>query len=134
VQATWNLLEPSAGDALVRAHAAGVGVLVKEALANGRLTGRAEAYDEPAAHGEAVRATAREAQELGVTIDALAIAVVLAQPWADCVLSGAVRVEQLESNLKALDVDMPADVLARLRRLAMPPTKYWAHRAASPWT
>jgi aryl-alcohol dehydrogenase-like predicted oxidoreductase len=40
VQATWNLLEPSAGSALTEAHAAGIGVIIKEALANGRLTGR----------------------------------------------------------------------------------------------
>ena len=38
VQATWNLLEPSAGPALQAAHDAGMGVIVKEALANGRLT------------------------------------------------------------------------------------------------
>ena len=36
VQATWNLLEPSAGPALQAAHAAGMGVIIKEALANGR--------------------------------------------------------------------------------------------------
>ena len=40
VQATWNLLERSAGDALRSAHDAGMGVIVKEALANGRLTAR----------------------------------------------------------------------------------------------
>ena len=40
VQATWNLHERSAGDALARAHAAGLEVYVKEALANGRLTAR----------------------------------------------------------------------------------------------
>jgi aryl-alcohol dehydrogenase-like predicted oxidoreductase len=34
IQATWNLLEPSSGDALARAHAAGLTVIVKEALAN----------------------------------------------------------------------------------------------------
>jgi aryl-alcohol dehydrogenase-like predicted oxidoreductase len=39
VQATWNLLERSAGPVLAEAHAAGLGVIVKEALANGRLTG-----------------------------------------------------------------------------------------------
>ena len=50
VQATWNLLEPSAGPALAEAHAAGVGVIVKEALANGRLTAR---NDDPAFAGTA---------------------------------------------------------------------------------
>ena len=46
VQATWNVLEQSAGTgALAEAHAAGLGVIVKEALANGRLT---ELNDDPA--------------------------------------------------------------------------------------
>ena len=40
VQATWNLLEPSAGPALAEARAVGMGVIIKEALANGRLTSR----------------------------------------------------------------------------------------------
>ncbi|TMM21751.1 MAG: aldo/keto reductase [Actinobacteria bacterium] len=37
VQSTWNVLEPSAGPALAEAHAEGRGVLIKEAMANGRL-------------------------------------------------------------------------------------------------
>src|SRR5919204_1292781 len=47
-QATWNLLERSASPALAAAHAAGLGVIVKEAHANGRLTARGgEADDGP---------------------------------------------------------------------------------------
>ena len=42
VQATWNLLEQGAGSALRAAHAAGMGVIVKEPLANGRLTARGD--------------------------------------------------------------------------------------------
>ena len=38
VQATWNLLERSAGVALAEAKANGWGVIIKESLANGRLT------------------------------------------------------------------------------------------------
>ena len=40
VQATWNVLEPSAGPALAHADEAGMGVIIKEAVANGRLTSR----------------------------------------------------------------------------------------------
>jgi aryl-alcohol dehydrogenase-like predicted oxidoreductase len=40
VQATWNLLEQSAGQALLEARAAGMSVVVKEGMANGRLTAR----------------------------------------------------------------------------------------------
>src|SRR5882672_8786935 len=41
VQATWNLLERGAESALQDAHGAGVKVVVKESLSNGRLTGEA---------------------------------------------------------------------------------------------
>ncbi|MFE1342052.1 aldo/keto reductase, partial [Streptomyces sp. NPDC058733] len=39
VQSTFNLLETSAGPALAEAHAAGLTVIVKEGMANGRLAG-----------------------------------------------------------------------------------------------
>src|SRR5512132_1422392 len=79
VQATWNLLEPSAGPALAEARAAGMGVIIKEALANGRLTSR-NAAAPFAAEGGTLR---QEAERLGVGMDALALAAVLALPWAD---------------------------------------------------
>jgi aryl-alcohol dehydrogenase-like predicted oxidoreductase len=134
VQATWNVLEPSAGDALAQAHAAGVGVIVKEALANGRLAGRADARGDASAYADAQRALEHEAQRLGVSVDALALAAALAQPWADCVLSGAVRVDHLEANLAALRIVVPAEVLAQLRGLAVSPAEYWERRAATVWT
>jgi aryl-alcohol dehydrogenase-like predicted oxidoreductase len=76
VQATWNLLETSAGPALAEAHDRGWGVIVKEVLANGRLADR---LDE-------------------------ALGAALSQPWVDVVLSGAVTTGQLQSNLRALDL------------------------------
>jgi aryl-alcohol dehydrogenase-like predicted oxidoreductase len=122
VQATWNLLERSAGAALEEAHAAGLGTIVKEALANGRLTARG---------GEPVLAEA--AAERGATPDALALAAVLAQPWADVTLSGATTVEQLGSNLAALELDYDAELDCRLATLAEEPAAYWSARAALPW-
>src|SRR4029077_17790337 len=79
VQATWNLLEPSAGPALQAAHDAGMGGIVKEALANGRLTSR----NQDAAFAEKRRKLEAEANRLATTTDALALAAALAQPWAD---------------------------------------------------
>ena len=94
MQATWNLHERSAGPALAAAAEAGLTVYVKEALANGRLAGRAAPPELTAL-----------AAERGTTADALALAAVLAQPWADVVLSGAATVETLRSNLAAAGVD-----------------------------
>src|SRR5437763_5294269 len=123
VQATWNLLEPSAGEELARAHAAGLTVLVKEALANGRLTGRG---------GRA--ALERVAARLGATPDAVALAAVLAQPWAAGVLSGAATVHQLHSNLAAKAVEFDDEALDELGSLAEDANDYWSERSALRWT
>ena len=122
MQATWNLHERSAGDALARAKAAGLTVYVKEAVANGRLTARG---------GNAELAAV--AAERGVGPDAIALAAALAQPWADVVLSGAATVEQLQENLRARDVEWDDELAARLAGLAEPPEVYWRTRAALPW-
>jgi aryl-alcohol dehydrogenase-like predicted oxidoreductase len=122
VQATWNLLERSAGAALAEAHDAGLGVIVKEVLANGRLTARG---------GDSL--LAQIAAERGTNPDALAFAAALAQPWADVVLSGATTVEQLRSNLAALDVGYDEELDRRLAPLVEEPGQYWSTRAALPW-
>jgi aryl-alcohol dehydrogenase-like predicted oxidoreductase len=116
VQATWNLLERSAGPVLAEAHKAGLRVIVKEALANGRLTARGD-----------VPALLEAAGRRGVAPDALALAAVLDQPWADVVLSGAATVETLRSNLEALQVDPEVELPAE------EPERYWQKRAALAW-
>ena len=105
VQSTWNVLEPSSGTALAEAHAAGLGVIVKEALANGRLAAQ----------------------------DDVAIAMALRQPWADVVLSGAVTVDQLHSNLRALNLALTALDTDAPRVSAEPPDVYWSTRASRRW-
>jgi aryl-alcohol dehydrogenase-like predicted oxidoreductase len=129
VQATWNLLEPSAGPALAEARAGGVGVIIKEALANGRLTSR---NTEAPFTGEG-GTLRREAERLGVGMDALALAAALAQPWADIVLSGAVTVEQLQSNLRALDIGLGPAAMRALAGLAEDPATYWQTRSRLKW-
>lgn len=129
VQATWNLLERSAGGALAEAHEAGWGVIVKEALANGRLTDR---NDDPAfaARRRALEAAARS---LEGTVDAVALAAVLAQPWADVVLSGAATAAQLRANLAAINLRWNDDAAALLGDLTEPAEEYWRTRSGLPW-
>jgi aryl-alcohol dehydrogenase-like predicted oxidoreductase len=122
VQATWNLLERSAAPALAAAHAAGLRVIVKEGLANGRLTDRG-----------AVRALLDAAEARRESPDALALAAALAQPWTDVVLSGAATVEQLESNLRAAAIAYDEQLERELGGLTEEPEAYWATRAALAW-
>jgi aryl-alcohol dehydrogenase-like predicted oxidoreductase len=122
-QVTWNLLEPSAGPAAAEAAAAGWVILVKEALANGRL---APAGDD----GGPPERLAAVAAARGVGTDAVALAAALANPWATVVLSGAATPAQLHDNLAALTVGgLPPE----LAELAEPPEAYWTSRAARPW-
>jgi aryl-alcohol dehydrogenase-like predicted oxidoreductase len=120
VQSTWNLLERSAGEALGRAAAAGLRVVVKEAVANGRLTDRA-----------APPALAAAARARGVGADAIALAVALAQPWSAVVLSGASTPAMLDSNLRARELDLGPDDFAEL---AEPADEYWERRSQLSWT
>jgi aryl-alcohol dehydrogenase-like predicted oxidoreductase len=115
VQSTWNVLEPSVGPALAEAHDAGWFVVVKEAVANGRLTAKAGStpFTEHAAKHH-------------VAPDALAISAAAANPWADVVLSGATTTDQLTSNLAATTVEPLAE-------FAQTPAEYWTERSALPW-
>ena len=122
VQATWNLLERAAEPALRDASAAGLGVIVKEAVANGRLAG-----------GDAPQPVRDAASRLGTTADALALAAALSRPWASVALSGAATVAQLESNLAAVSVPYTDELDAKLQPLAEQPQAYWATRSALPW-
>ena len=122
VQATFNLLDRSAGPALAAARGAGLAVIVKEAVANGRLTGRGD-----------VPLLIETAARQHVTPDALALAFVLAQPWVDVALSGATTAPMLLSNLAALDVPFDEEIEARLAGVVESPDAYWERRSALPW-
>jgi aryl-alcohol dehydrogenase-like predicted oxidoreductase len=123
VQATYNLLERSAGHATARAHEAGLGIIVKEALANGRLTARGGCAP-----------LRRAAERLGTSEDALAIAWVLAQPWVDVALSGAATPEQLRSNVAAVRLELDERARRELDELGEPSERYWATRSGLGWT
>ncbi len=112
VQSTFNVLERSAKSALVEAHASGRRVVIKEAMANGRL----------AARGDHARVG-----------DVRALAWVLAQPFVDVVLSGASTVAQLESNARARDYVLSGEDLQALDGLEEEPTAYWGKRATLAW-
>ena len=80
-------------------------MIIKEALANGRLADR----------------------------DQQAIAAALANPWVDTVLAGAVTPAQMQSNVAALALHLSPDELAALSTLAEPPDQYWKERSQLAW-
>lgn len=129
VQATWNLLAQEAGEALSEAREAGMGIIIKEALANGRLTARNQQED--FAPKRAI--LEKLAVDRRTSVDALALAAVLEQPWVDVVLSGAAAVNHLQSNVQALDLVGSIDVKTLLKAMKEPPSTYWSIRSQLAW-
>ena len=101
----------------------GWGVIVKEALANGRLTNE---YG-----GPEIQPLRNHAAAVNSTVATLAFSAALAQPWSDVVLSGAVTPTQLDSNVRALQLK-PADP-THVPSIAENADEYWSRRRQLPW-
>ncbi|MGM0516989.1 MAG: aldo/keto reductase [Pseudomonadota bacterium] len=129
VQATYNVLEPSIGPMLAAAADSGMAVIVKEGVANGRLSAR----NDRAADAGRMAVLDGIATRHQVTRDAVALAAVLARPWVDMVLSGAATDEQLAANLRALEISLSPDELGALDELAESPATYWETRGSLSW-
>ena len=129
VQATWNILEQSPTAVLTAAHQAGLGIIIKEALANGRLTPRNQAPEFQAK----MNTLTQLAQQHHTTMDALALAAVLNQPFVDVVLSGAAQTDHLLSNVTALQVNWSAELAQSLLGLAEDTAVYWQTRSNLSW-
>ena len=131
VQATWNLLERGAESALEEAHAAGMKVVIKETLANGRLTHRNRDGDDVFA--SRVARIRELAGSRGATIETLALAAALARSWADVVLSGAATVGQIRSNVAAFEIAYDGELEEQVRPMSIASDEYWRVRSAFSW-
>lgn len=131
VQATWNLFERGAEPALIEAKDAGMKVVIKEALANGRLT-TANPNRDPllAPYIPKLRAIA---ESQGTTIEMLAMAAALARPWAAFVLSGAASVDQLRANALARGFEFTSGLEEQLLPFAINSNDYWRARSGFSW-
>jgi voltage-dependent potassium channel beta subunit len=121
------------------AAANGMGLVTWSPLASGLLTGK---YDDGVPEGtrladtewlrksvlreervEKVRRMRAVAEEAGISQSHLALAWALRQPAISSVITGATRVEQLESNLQAAALELSDDVIAALDSIFDPETE-----------
>ena len=124
VQCTFNVLEQRPSAALQEAHEAGMDIIIKEGLANGR------ALKHPS--------VIKYAEQLGCEPDQLALGCILAMPFEPRVLSGAVSADQLESNFKALEVSErlkknPQLLSEIMNSCGANSEEYWNDRSALAW-
>lgn len=128
VQATCNILEPSLAPLLAEAHRSGMGVIVKEVHANGRLTPANTRPEDRRLFEQLTNLAA----DHGMTLDQLAVVFALAMPFVDVVNSGAATVDQLRSHAAAPPTPAKG-VVETLAGFAEDPETYWSARAALPW-
>lgn len=127
IQSTYNIFERSVASSLQQASDAGLFVIIKEAVANGRLTPRGiEGRDKNAELSQL-------ANSLDTSIDALALAFIIQQPWVDSVLSGVATIDHLSSNLNALNLKLSSEQLAELEGFIEEKESYWQTRSSLAW-
>lgn len=120
-QVTYNILEQSTFDVLKNLIKKGKKIVVKEALANGRVFTNTAPLLSELAH------------KYNVGIDAIALRFVIdsLHPWV--VLSGASSKTQLQENLKSLTFQFTTEEVNLLKSLALEPNNYWSERKALAW-
>ena len=104
-------------------------LIIKEALANGRLTSSNHAPD----FQHQMTLLQAQAKAQNTTIDSLALAAVINQPFVNVTLSGAARVDHLESNLHAVQVFWSDSLAESLHDLEESAETYWRIRSQLAW-
>lgn len=127
-QVTYNVFDQSIAE-LVGADFDRT-IIVKEALANGRVFPNLQRYPHYSAHYDLLSELSKK-YEVGV--DAIALRFCMDSIKSDTVLSGASSQKQLSENLKAYDFVLTEDEIARIKMLKVDPEAYWCERKALEW-
>jgi len=122
-QVTYNILEQSTYQTLKHLKKAGKFLIIKEAMANGRLFLPSKAYN----------ILENLAQKYKVGADAIALRFCLDAIDSDIVLSGAADTRQLKENLKALRFNLTADEIDLLKSCKIASEQYWKQRSQLDW-
>lgn len=128
-QVTFNILEQSTFKTLARLKANSKTMIIKEALANGRIFPwyKSERYS------ETYRLLEQLSEEFKVGIDAIALRYVIDTISPNLVLSGASNLNQLHSNMDCLKIELPLEVLEKLSELSCNSSAYWTERSNLTW-
>lgn len=128
-QVTFNVLEQSLYDILLALSKTDKRVVIKEAMANGRLL-VSEKFNHYAGLREALE---KIAQMHEVTLDAVALRYAYDTVKPFCVLSGASTTEHVASNLQATNFTLNKEDKEILARFSISPKEYWQERKNLVW-
>jgi len=125
-QVTYNILEQDVFAILQEVKKAGKFIIIKEALANGRVFSK---------ENETLYAKLKKLSiQYNVGMDAIALRFCLDTVQPDVVLSGASNTSQLNENLKALDVTLTTKDIESLKEEKITADLYWEERKQLEWS
>lgn len=128
-QVTYNLLETNSHSVLQSLIKEGKLIIVKEALANGRIF-KNDAYR----HYESLYAELQSLSEkYQVSVDAIALRFIMDHLQPGVVLSGAANTKQLSENMKALNFKLDNKELISLKQHTVNSDVYWNERKNLKW-
>lgn len=128
-QVTYNILDTSTHKVLHGLLKKEKTIIVKEALANGRLL-RNKNYPR---YEPLYQILDEIASDYGVGTDAIALRFVMDHLKPSLVLSGAATKLQLDSNLKALNIQLSPKEIASLKKFHIEAEAYWLERKQLNW-
>lgn len=129
-EATWNLLEQSAEPALKEANDMGAFIIIKEVLANGRLTESQNRFSRFINPKDIIHLSHKKR----VTLDAVAVVAALTRPWCNLALLGTTNINHLKSNLSAIEHPFPKEEEWDFSRYRQDSSQYWKLRNNGPKT
>lgn len=128
-QVTYNLFDQSLAAIFDQLEGSDKRVVIKEALANGRIF-----PNKKYPHYEAAYQTLQNlATKYAVGIDAIALRFCLDSLSPYKVLSGAAQTQHLTQNLKVNQFRLEQKEILALKQLQVPPSKYWSERKQLAW-
>ncbi len=128
-QITYNVFDQSAVSAIRRITSQNKRVVIKEALANGRVFPNPKYSN----YSEAYLQLSKLAEKYNVGIDAIALRFCLDSVPVYKLLSGASLELHLEGNLKTNAFQLEEKEVSLLRNLQVEPEKYWKERKLLGW-
>lgn len=128
-QVTYNVFEQSAFAILTQLLDMQKTVIVKEAMANGRVFPN----DVFLHYSEMYSVLKTLSKKYKVGVDAVAIRFIIDSLQPDFVLSGALTTQQLQDNLKALSFHLNPTEIEQLKAMACKSNAYWSERSELHW-
>lgn len=128
-QATYNIFDQSLGVIAEEVAKQNKRLVIKEALANGRVFPN-EKYPQ---HEMAYQTLKELSNKYKVGVDAIALRFCVDSIPVFKVLSGAANEQHLSDNLKTADFKLTAEDVERLKKLAVNPSAYWEERKQLGW-